>query len=121
MLEKKSLAESELQNCESRKKEILAESNKSKDLMRSQDQLRRNIEDNLNYRKTKADVDELTLEIESLDEKKLKIGGISSVESELAKLSHERERLLSEVLLYPRHCNIFGLPVTLYGRLMCMH
>lgn len=95
--EKKTLSESQLQSCDSRKQEILAELNKSKDLMRNQDQLRRNIEDNLNYRKTKAEVDELTFEIESLEERILKIGGISAVETELGKLSQERERLLSEV------------------------
>ncbi|KAF3456639.1 hypothetical protein FNV43_RR01293 [Rhamnella rubrinervis] len=95
--EKQSISESELQKCETRKQEILAELNKSKDLMRNQDQLRRNIEDNLNYRKTKADVDELTREIESLEDRIIKIGGISAFEGELVKLSQERERLLSEV------------------------
>ncbi|KAJ0094015.1 hypothetical protein Patl1_26082 [Pistacia atlantica] len=95
--EKKSLSESQLRNCDTRKQEILAELNKCKDLMRNQDQLRRNIEDNLNYRKTKAEVDELASEIESLEEKILKIGGISAVESELVKISQERERLLSEL------------------------
>lgn len=98
--EKKAQAESQLQGCDSRKQEILAELNKSKDLMRNQDQLRRNIEDNLNYRKTKADVDELARDIESLEEQILKIGGVSTVEAEIGKLSQERERLLSEVLLF---------------------
>ncbi|KAJ7957253.1 DNA repair protein RAD50 [Quillaja saponaria] len=95
--EKQSLSESQLKICDTRKHEILAELNKSKDLMRNQDQLRRNIEDNLNYRKTKAEVDELTHEIESLEDKILKIGGVSAVEAELQKLSQERERLLSEL------------------------
>ncbi|XP_052207378.1 DNA repair protein RAD50 isoform X2 [Diospyros lotus] len=95
--EKQTLSESQLQSCDVRKQEILAELNKSKDLMRNQDQLRRNIEDNLNYRKTKAEVDELTHEIESLEEKILKIGGVSTIESDLVKLSQERERLLSEL------------------------
>ncbi|XP_054820510.1 DNA repair protein RAD50 isoform X2 [Prosopis cineraria] len=95
--EKKSLSESQLQSCDIRKKEILSELNKSKDLMRNQDQLKRNIDDNLNYRKTKAKVDELESEIETLEERMLKIGGISTFESELQKLSHEKERLLSEL------------------------
>lgn len=99
MQQRQSQSESQLQSCDARKEEILAELNKSKDLMRNQDQLRRNIEDNLNYRKTKADVDELTLEIESLEDRILKIGGISTYEGELVKLSQERERLLSEVLI----------------------
>ncbi|XP_047335105.1 DNA repair protein RAD50 [Impatiens glandulifera] len=97
LVEKRSLAESELQTYESRKQEIENEFNKSKDLVRSQDQLRRNIEDNLNYRKTKAEVIELTREIESLEERTLKNGGISKIEADLVKLSQERERLLSEV------------------------
>ncbi|XP_062165203.1 DNA repair protein RAD50 [Alnus glutinosa] len=100
MQEKQSLSESQLQSCDIRKQEILAELNKSKDLMRNQDQLRRNIEDNLNYRKTKAEVDELTHEIESLEERILKIGGVSTFEAELGKLSQERERLLSELHRY---------------------
>lgn len=98
--EKKAQAESQLQGCDSRKQEILVELNKSKDLMRNQDQLRRNIEDNLNYRKTKAEVDELARDIESLEEQILKIGGVSTVEAELGKLSQDRERLLSEVFLF---------------------
>ncbi|XP_057959877.1 DNA repair protein RAD50 [Malania oleifera] len=95
--EKQTLSESELQSCDIRKQAILDDLNKSKDLMRNQDQLRRNIEDNLNYRKTKAEVDELTREIESLEDNILKIGGVSTFEAELGKLSRERERLLSEL------------------------
>ncbi|KAK7331449.1 hypothetical protein VNO77_25674 [Canavalia gladiata] len=95
--EKKSLSESQLQSCNTRKQEILAELNKSKDLMRDQDQLKRNIEDNLNYRKTKAEVDELASEIETLEETILKAGGVSAIETELQKLAQERERLLSEL------------------------
>lgn len=68
--------------------------------MRNQDQLKRNIEDNLNYRKTKADVDKLTIEIELLEERILKMGGVSTVEADLGKLSQERERLLSEVCMH---------------------
>uniref|UniRef100_A0A2N9GWL7 DNA repair protein RAD50 n=2 Tax=Fagus sylvatica TaxID=28930 RepID=A0A2N9GWL7_FAGSY len=95
--EKKSVLESQLQSCDIRKQEISDELNKSKDLMRNQDQLRRNIEDNLNYREKKAEVDELAREIESLEEGILKIGGVSTFEAELGKLAQERERLLSEV------------------------
>ncbi|XP_069154622.1 DNA repair protein RAD50 isoform X2 [Solanum lycopersicum] len=95
--DKRSLSESQLQSCESRKDAILAEVKKSKDLMGNQDRLRRNIEDNLNYRKIKSEVDELTHEIELLEDKVLTLGGFSSVEAELKKLSHERERLLSEL------------------------
>ncbi|BAT86669.1 hypothetical protein VIGAN_04434300 [Vigna angularis var. angularis] len=95
--EKHSLSQSQLQSCDARKQEILAELVKSKDLMQNQDQLRRKIDDNLNYRKTKAEVDELGHEIETLEENILKAGGISTIETERQKLSQERERLLSEV------------------------
>lgn len=104
--EKQSTSESQLQGCDTRKQDILEELSKSKDLMRNQDQLRRNIEDNLNYRKTKAEVDQLTCEIESLEDKILKTGGISNFEAELGKLFQERERLLSEV---SNHCS-WSLP-----------
>ncbi|KAK4766674.1 hypothetical protein SAY87_008316 [Trapa incisa] len=95
--EKQITSESQLQGCDTRKQEILEELNKSKDLMRNQDQLRRNIEDNLNYRKTKAEVDQLTYQIESLEERILKTGGFSSFEAEHGKLLQERERLLSDL------------------------
>ncbi|KAL2325230.1 hypothetical protein Fmac_024288 [Flemingia macrophylla] len=64
--EKISLSESQLQSCDTRKQEISAELNKSKDLIRNQDQVKRNI-DNLNYKKMKVEVDELTHEIETLE------------------------------------------------------
>ncbi|KFK31167.1 hypothetical protein AALP_AA6G077500 [Arabis alpina] len=95
--EKQRSSESQLQSLEARRNEIAAELNKNKDLMRNQDQLRRNIEDNLNYRTTKAEVEELTREIELLEEQILKIGGIPAVEAEIVKISRERERLLSEL------------------------
>ncbi|XP_021291599.1 DNA repair protein RAD50 [Herrania umbratica] len=97
LLEQQSVMESQLLSCDARKQEISAELNKSKDLMRNQDQLRRNIEDNLNYRKTKAEVDKLTREIDLLQERVLEIGGISKFEGELRKITEERERLLSEI------------------------
>ncbi|XP_020690871.2 DNA repair protein RAD50 [Dendrobium catenatum] len=91
------LSESQLQECESKKQEILADLNKSKEVLISQDQLKRNIDDNLNYRKTKAEVDELTREIELLEEKVLAIGGTSAIETEVKKHLKEKERLLSEL------------------------
>jgi DNA repair protein RAD50 len=95
--EKQRLSDSQLQSCEARKNELAGELNRNKDLMRNQDQLRRNIEDNLNYRTTKAKVEELTREIESLEEQILNIGGIAAVEAEIVKILRERERLLSEL------------------------
>ncbi|KAL6293483.1 hypothetical protein ACE6H2_001625 [Prunus campanulata] len=96
----KCLSESQLQSCDTRKQEISTELDKSKELKRNQDQLKRNIEDNLNYRKTKAEVEELSQEIESLEDRILKIGGKSKIEAEFGKLSQERERLLSELNIH---------------------
>lgn len=95
--EKKSQSESEVKSCKIRTDEILVELDRFKDIVRNQDQIRRNIEDNLNYRETKAKVDKFASEIESLEERVLKIGGISTFETELGKHLQERERLLSEV------------------------
>lgn len=95
----KCLSESQLQSCYTRKQEISTELDKRKELKRNQDQLKRNIEDNLNYRKTKAEVEELSHEIESLEDRILKLGGKSKIEAEFGKLSQERERLLSEVFI----------------------
>lgn len=70
---------------------------KTADVVRNQDKLRRDIEDNLRYREIKAKVDSCTLEIESLEERILAMGGVSASEADLLKLNKERERLLSEV------------------------
>lgn len=96
--EKQSLYESQMKQCEVRKREISLELNRSKESLRNQDQLKRNIDDNLNYRKTKAEVDELAREIESLEDQILKIGGVSTYEVDLKKHLQEKERLLSEVI-----------------------
>lgn len=100
MQERHTLSQSQLQTCEARKQDVLAELNKSKELLRSQDQLKRNIDDNLNYRKMKADVDRLTCDIESLEDKVLSIGSLSAIEADLKRYSQEKERLLSEVLYF---------------------
>ncbi|KAG5560731.1 hypothetical protein RHGRI_003911 [Rhododendron griersonianum] len=95
--EKQTLSESELGSCEIRKQEIVAELDRSKELIQKQVEVKRNIEDNLKYRKTRDEIDELTREIESLEEKMMKIGGVSTIEADLVKLTQERERLLSEL------------------------
>lgn len=51
------------------------------------------------YRKVKARVDELTRELELLEQRQVQIGSEKTIESDLLKLNQERERLLSEVLL----------------------
>ncbi|XP_068655363.1 DNA repair protein RAD50 isoform X2 [Aristolochia californica] len=103
--------ESKKRDYDVQKQEISADLNKSKEVLRNQDQLKRNIDDNLNYRRTKADVDQLTQEIQSLEDKKEKIGGVSIFEADLRKHIQERERLLSELnrcqgTLSVYHCNI---------------
>ncbi|CAK9149110.1 unnamed protein product [Ilex paraguariensis] len=110
--EKQTLSESQLQICDTRKQEILAELSKSKDMMRNQDQVRRNIEDNLNFRKTKAEVDELTHEIELLEDRILKIGGVSTFEADLVKIAQERERLLSELNRYHGTMSVYQSNIT---------
>ncbi|KAF8686169.1 hypothetical protein HU200_043642 [Digitaria exilis] len=94
--EKHSLSLSQLKNCEARKQEISAELNKNKELLQGQGQLKRNIDDNLNYRKTKVEVDRLTRDIESLEEKKLSIGSSSTIAADLKRHYQEKERLNSE-------------------------
>lgn len=96
--EKHSLCQSQVQNCKARKQGISAEFNKSKELLQGQGQLKRNIDDNLNYRKTKTEVEQLTRDIESLEESVLSIGSSSAIKADLKRHSQEKERLTSEVL-----------------------
>lgn len=114
--EKKSLSESQLQSCETRVQEIIDELDKRKDLMRNNDLVKRNIEDNLKYRETKSKVDKLSCEIDTLEENMLKVGAVSIIQTELVKLSKERERLLEEVFLYPSHASMFAV-CKLFGQL----
>jgi DNA repair protein RAD50 len=79
---------------------IIEELEKKKELMRNADPIRRRLDDNINYRKTKAKVDKLLSEIEILEESMLKVGVFDTIEKELQKLSKERERLLEEVFSY---------------------
>jgi len=95
--EKLSLCESQQHQCEKRKTEISSELNRSQELLRSQDQVKRNIDDNINYRKTKAEVDELAQELEALEDKIVSIGELSAMETELKKCLQEKEKLLSDV------------------------
>ncbi|KVH90979.1 DNA repair protein Rad50 [Cynara cardunculus var. scolymus] len=88
--EKQSLEKSKLISNNNKKQELLAEVNKTADVVRNQDKLRRDIEDNLRYREIKAKVDGCTLEIESLEERILGMGGISASEADLGKLKNEK-------------------------------
>ncbi|KAK1616976.1 hypothetical protein QYE76_022493 [Lolium multiflorum] len=94
--EKHKLNLSELQKHEARKQDISAELDRSKEVLRTQDQFKRNIDDNLNYRKTKAEVDRLTHDIELLEDNVLSIGSMSTIEADLQRHAQEKERLLSE-------------------------
>ncbi|XP_051208850.1 DNA repair protein RAD50 isoform X1 [Lolium perenne] len=94
--EKHKLNLSELQKHEARKQDISAELDRSKEVLRTQDQFKRNIDDNLNYRKTKAEVDRLTHDIELLEDNVLSIGSMSTIEADLKRHAQEKERLLSE-------------------------
>ncbi|KAI3823111.1 hypothetical protein L1987_04540 [Smallanthus sonchifolius] len=98
--EKQALEHSKLQSYNNKKQELSAEINKAADVVRNQDKLRRDIDDNLKYREVKAKVDACALEIESLEERMLAMGGSSATEAVLGKLSKERERLLSELNKY---------------------
>ncbi|KAL3619971.1 DNA repair protein rad50 [Castilleja foliolosa] len=94
--EKQTWLEVDLRNGETRNTELSEEIEKIGDVIQKQEALKRNIEDNLEYRKSKAQVDELTREIESLDERISQIGG-SKIEALLSKLTQERESLLTEL------------------------
>uniref|UniRef100_A0A0E0CKU6 DNA repair protein RAD50 n=1 Tax=Oryza meridionalis TaxID=40149 RepID=A0A0E0CKU6_9ORYZ len=94
--EKHTQLQSDLQKSKERKEEKSAELSKNKELLKSQDQLKRNIDDNLNYRRTKAEVERLTHEIELLEDKVLSIGSLSTIEADLKQHSQEKDRLLSE-------------------------
>lgn len=107
--EKQALEHSRLQSYNNRKQELSAEINKTADVVRDQDTLRRNIDDNLKFREVKAKVDGCTHEIESLEEKILAMGGISATEADLGKFIKERERLLSEVCGTLGHVVWYGM------------
>nr|GEU84341.1 DNA repair protein RAD50 [Tanacetum cinerariifolium] len=100
MEEKQSLEKSKLQSYNLKKQQLLAEVTKTSDLVRDQDKLKRDIEDNLQYREVRAKVNECALVIESLEERMLAMGGVSANEADRQKLSKERERLLSELNKY---------------------
>ncbi|KAL8515845.1 hypothetical protein ACS0TY_014518 [Phlomoides rotata] len=104
--EKRTQSEVELRSCELRMDDLMKEMDKSRDLIRNQAELKRSIEQNLEYRKVKAQVTDLTQEIESLEDSVLKIGG-SKIESMLLKLSQERESLLTELNRYRGTLSVF--------------
>ncbi|KAI3505731.1 hypothetical protein L1887_27931 [Cichorium endivia] len=98
--EKQAAEISMLQSYKDKKKELSAEVDKASVHVTKQSDLKRNIEDNIKYTELKAKVDEYALEIESLEENILSMGGIPASEAHFGKLSKERERLLSELNKY---------------------
>lgn len=96
--QQQSVIESQLQNNETKLQDVITDLQKDIDRRSRQDEFRRNIDDNLDFRKTKLEVEECTREIESLEEKLLKIGRIEKFEAELGNLSQEKEKCLSEVI-----------------------
>ncbi|CAI0437688.1 unnamed protein product [Linum tenue] len=95
--EKLSISESQLEDCETVKKKHSNDISTLKGDYDKQEKLRREIEDNLNYRKTKAEVERRTNEIETLENTVLQMGGSSKFEVDLRKLLQDRDRLLSEL------------------------
>lgn len=97
MSDNKALQESQLRSCDIRLQEISAELTKSNEWLQNQERVKRIIEDNVNYRKTKQKVDQLACDIKLMEMKIVNIGGVSKFEAELDKLKQERERFSSEV------------------------
>lgn len=95
--ENMTVLESQLQSYDIRVQEISAELAKSNQLLLRQEALKRNIQDNLNYRETKKKVDELNSDINLKEEEIVKMGGVSKFKTELHKLQQERDRFSSEL------------------------
>ncbi|XP_074304186.1 DNA repair protein RAD50 [Silene latifolia] len=94
---KKSEREFMLQNCNQRKKEIADALQSAVESKKSQESVRRNIDDNIKYRNYKSKVDNLTHELETLEQKQVEIGSSKVIEADILKLNQERDRLLSEL------------------------
>lgn len=94
---RKTQAESQLENCNQRKRKISDELKCAEETKQSRELLRRNINENIIYREAKARVAELTRELEVLEQRLVGLGSASVIESELLKSNKERDRLLSEL------------------------
>ncbi|KAI5081778.1 hypothetical protein GOP47_0001521 [Adiantum capillus-veneris] len=85
------------QQSENRRSEVEAEVNKSRELLQSQAAVKRNIDDNIEYRKSKAEVEELARQIEKCEEKILQTGDLAALELEVKKVIEEKQALVSEL------------------------
>lgn len=82
---------------EKKKAEVLEELKKNKEYMADHGSVMRNIDDNLKYRKTVKEVEELQKEIEALEEQMVATGEASSLEIELRRTAGIIQNLLSQV------------------------
>ncbi|BBN10542.1 DNA repair protein RAD50 [Marchantia polymorpha subsp. ruderalis] len=81
---------------EKKKAEVLEELKRNKEYMADHGSVMRNIDDNLKYRKTAKEVQELQQEIEGLEEQIVAIGEASAMETELRKTAGVIQSLLSQ-------------------------
>ena len=68
------MIDAQIKQSEKRKNEISAEINKNRELLQSQAQIKRNIDDNIDYRKKKAEVEELSQQIELYEQNIIQTG-----------------------------------------------
>lgn len=61
--------------------------------------MKHRINQNILYRVAKARVDELTRELESLEQRQVDMGSLEVFEAKLLKLNQERDSFLSEVFI----------------------
>lgn len=78
-------------------KDLQAEVSKLNEVLRNQTELKRNIDDNLQYRLTVAKEQEVRANIESLEELLVGKGDLPSLEADLKRVMGELQSLLSEV------------------------
>ena len=97
-MERLAMIDAQLKQSEKRKNEISAEVNKNRELLQSQAQIKRNIDDNIDYRKKKAEVEELAQQIENYEQNIIQTGDMSAVEVNLKKSMDEKQALVSEVI-----------------------
>ena len=64
-----------------------------------QELMKHRINQNILYRVAKARVDELTRELESLEQRQVDMGSLEVFEAKLLKLNQERDSFLSEVFI----------------------
>ncbi|KAL3678836.1 hypothetical protein R1sor_021792 [Riccia sorocarpa] len=81
---------------EKKKAELLEELKKNKEYMADHGSVMRNIEDNLKYRKTVREVEELQKEMEALEEQVVAVGEASALETELRRTAGSIQNLLSQ-------------------------